>query len=326
MRWPWQQEHLLEVHSHGSLEPPFGCTVLVSVGAGVRGPVALWAAEDDAPQLVASETGAGGATFPLTRARVPVPVGLAEYADGSTTPTSVTALPALDLTHPFVQRLPGGRWLVVGGRCRWREEGAEQNALVIDPAGNVTGRGCLGDGIAQLQVAQDGTIWAGYFDEGVFGNFGWGHPGPEPLGAGGIAAWSETLSKRWELDPVEGLVADCYALNVAADAVWACPYTDFPVVRISEFREHVYATPNDVSGPRGVVVADGTIGVLGSYKKPGVLITGTLRGDQFTPTGRHVLNLPGGAPLPWADLHCRGAVAHFFLGSNWYSFDLAKLL
>lgn len=50
------------------------------------------------------------------------------------------------------------------------------------------------------RVAPDGTIWAGYFDEGVVGNFGWGGPGPTRLGADGIGAWSSELKKVWELD------------------------------------------------------------------------------------------------------------------------------
>lgn len=97
------------------------------------------------------------------------------------------------------------------------------------------------------------TIWTGYFDEGVFGNFGWGRPdGPDPLGAAGIVAWSPTLNKVWELDADEGLIADCYALNVAPDAVWACTYTDFPVIRIADEHEQVQST-REVSGPTGII-------------------------------------------------------------------------
>ena len=89
------------------------------------------------------------------------------------------------MAHPHIDMLADGSFLVVGARCRWAESGPELNALAIDQNGRIYRRGCLGDGIQHLQVAGDGTIWVGYFDEGVFGNMGWGSPGPEPLGAGG---------------------------------------------------------------------------------------------------------------------------------------------
>ncbi len=72
--------------------------------------------------------------------------------------------------------------------------------------------------IGHVQAATDGTIWVGYGDEGIFGNFGWGGPGPAPIGARGIVQFSPSLDVVWEyprsdssnLEPID----DCYALNV----------------------------------------------------------------------------------------------------------------
>ena len=47
-------------------------------------------------------------------------------------------------------------------------------------------RFCLGDGIQDCVVKKDGTIITSYFDEGVFGNYGW----DEPLGDCGLIAWT----------------------------------------------------------------------------------------------------------------------------------------
>ncbi|MFI7578403.1 hypothetical protein [Micromonospora sp. NPDC049497] len=60
-----------------------------------------------------------------------------------------------------------------------------------------------------------GKLWVGYFDEGVYGNFGWGGPGPAPIGATGIARFTETLHPEWHF-PTDDLspIDDCYALNV----------------------------------------------------------------------------------------------------------------
>jgi hypothetical protein len=183
----------------------------------------------------------------------------------------------------------------------------------------------LGDGLQHVQVAADGTIWTGYFDEGIFGNFGWGAPdGPTPLGAAGIVAWSGSFEKTWELDADKGIVDDCYALNVAPDAVWACTYSDFPVVRIADGAERVWTT-KDVGGPHGIIATKDRVGLIGTYQDPSLLIIGFLDNGVFVETTRTNLWAPNGAPLPMARVHCRGALAHFFSGRDWFTFDLSGL-
>jgi hypothetical protein len=171
-------------------------------------------------------------------------------------------------------------------------------------------------------VAEDGTIWTGYFDEGVYGNLGWGEAGdPLPLGAAGIVAWSAAFEKTWELNSSEVGVVDCYALNVAPDAVWACSYDDFPVIRIADGRVQVHET-QDVTGPSGIIVTRDRVGLVGLYQDPSQLIVGSLVDGAFTEPRRTNLWAPDGAPLPLARVHCRGSVVHFFANRDWYSFDL----
>ena len=43
----------------------------------------------------------------------------------------------------------------------------------------------LGDGIQTVQATSEGVIWTSYFDEGIFGNYGWDNP----LGSSGLVAW-----------------------------------------------------------------------------------------------------------------------------------------
>ena len=51
-------------------------------------------------------------------------------------------------------------------------------------AGELRRQFVLGDGIKHVQTTAAGDIWVGYFDEGVYGNYGWGNdPDSEPIGA-----------------------------------------------------------------------------------------------------------------------------------------------
>lgn len=228
---------------HGELQAPPGFDSLVTVGISLNGPIAIWSSKDGEAELRGRyEQPPGGASFPRTAPSTAPAAALAAYAGSDVVPATVVRVRALPVAHPHVDVFADGSFLVVGARCSWTESGPELNALAIDQNGRIFRRGCLGDGIAHLQVAADGTIWAGYFDEGVFGNLGWGGPGPTPLGAGGIAAWSPDFEKTWELEPGEGLVSDCYALNVGPGEVLACPYTDFPVVRIQDRQGRVIPT------------------------------------------------------------------------------------
>jgi hypothetical protein len=95
----------------------------------------------------------------------------------------------------------------------------------------------LGDGIATVQATSEGVIWTSYFDEGVFGNFGW----QDPIGASGLVAWDSAGNKVYEFQPGAGLesICDCYALNVESDEdVWCYYYTEFPLVRLHCRRIH----------------------------------------------------------------------------------------
>lgn len=99
------------------------------------------------------------------------------------------------LVASFIQPFPGGV-LLVGARCHWRSEGPERNAVALDWNGRELGRFTLGDGIQNVRVTRDGTIWVSYFDEGVFGNYGWSHPGPPSIGAAGLVAFSPTGERQ----------------------------------------------------------------------------------------------------------------------------------
>ena len=93
-------------------------------------------------------------------------------------------------------RPAGDHFLLLGARCAYRENGPDQNAWIVSRDGAVLSRFCLGDGIQDCVVKKDGTIITSYFDEGVFGNYGW----DEPLGACGLIAWTSEGTPLWKND------------------------------------------------------------------------------------------------------------------------------
>jgi hypothetical protein len=303
------------------LEPPAGFNKLVSVGVDPAGPIALWASTN-ATRTVEERAlvpGIGGVEESQKTGEPAVAV--ATYFE-STLPTTWTAVDAVPALVSTVQRFPNENFLVAGARSEWRPAGPDLNAFVIAPDGSVIRRGCLGDGIQDVQVDSDGLIWVAYFDEGIFG---WGPPGPPPLGAAGIAAWSSSFEKVWELklEPGAGEVVDCNALNVASNAVWAS-IADLPVVRIADGRPHAFAAGEMISA-RGILADGDRAALIGTVADPSVLVTGLLDGNRYIETDRRNLWTPDGRPLPQSQVHCRGSVAHFFAGADWFTFDLQSL-
>ena len=283
----------------GELEPPPGFDTLATVGVGPDGPVGLWSA--------------------LSRPDV----ALTSYSAASLAATSVTIVPELAIAFPLVQPMSGGRYLVVGARCAWTEATVEQNAVIVSADGSIELRGTLGDGINHVNVDQRDDIWVAYSDEGIYGNYGWGGPGPEPLGSPGVVRWSSAFEKQWEY-PQEGEVTidDCYALNVSDAGVWVCPYVDFPVLNISDGDVRVHTTA-EVEGPNGLIVSDDVVGLIGDYESPGALLIGRLNVDGPTRLRGSAIAMPDGSPVPTETLHCRGGTAHLFIDADWFTFSLS---
>jgi hypothetical protein len=170
-----------------------------------------------------------------------------------------------DLEFPFPKFdcLSDGRWLFAGSRCSVNET----NAKLFEADGKLIRRFCLGDGIEHLQCAPDATLWVGYFDEGVYGNRGWGwQGGPEPIGHPGLVKFATDGRIVWSYDfsaPGAPVISDCYALNVGND-VWACTYSDFPILRFDEDGQRIWT--NAVGGAKAIAADGGNILLFGGYR------------------------------------------------------------
>lgn len=169
-------------------------------------------------------------------------------------------LRGMTATFPMVQLFPDGMVLAVAPRClRSEEHGAELNAKVFDPSGNCVKAFTLGDGIQDVQVSKAGEIWVSYFDEGVFGNFGW----TSPIGASGLVRFDDTGKVMWEF--TAGEIADCYALNVFADRAWAYYYTSFELAEVKPGGITRYET--GVDGAHAFALDSQNVAFLGGYGK-----------------------------------------------------------
>jgi hypothetical protein len=191
---------VLPVRRHDIIDGPDGdVRVCASVGP-THEMVAVWTAPEAREAVTSTTVSAAGASFPDPGAVRPVAARITVHAPEL---TAVTPVQALALAHVTVQPMPGGRFLVAGARCRWRPEGPDRNAVLYDTDGQVVSEHVLGDGIAHVLATSTGQVWAGYFDEGIYGNYGWGlGEGPESVGAYGIVRFSPDLEPRLALPDI----------------------------------------------------------------------------------------------------------------------------
>jgi hypothetical protein len=129
-----------------------------------------------------------------------------------------------------IQPCPEGLMLI-NSRC-WRRSATDVdlNCTVIDKNGAFIRSLCVQDGIQDAQTTPSGTeLWTSYFDEGVFGNFGWD-------GNCGLFAWSPIGDKIYSFSGNgQFYIDDCYAMNVASDRdIYIYFYSAFFLVHIQD--------------------------------------------------------------------------------------------
>lgn len=282
----------------------------------------VWSQLGNLPGAMSWTRSAGGATFPDPRAPRPVSARVTVHGPQL---LSVVPIARLGLASFTVQPLPGGSILLAGYRCYWRPGGADRNAVVYDADGSVVAEEVLGDGIACVLADTAGHVWAGYTDEGIHGNYGWGNQdSAEPLGSRGLVRWAPDLRSRWRHPGMEsgsGFVDDCYALNVDGTTAWACCDADFPIVRVLD--GDISGWRNDVR-PAAALAVDGTSAAL--LGRGGRLTAGQLIAGRFRPAGEYRIVLPNGSPLPGhAQIIGRGPTLHFLTDDYWYQLDIRDI-
>ncbi|MDI6098823.1 hypothetical protein QLQ12_09450 [Actinoplanes sp. NEAU-A12] len=188
-------------------------------------------------------------------------------------------LTGVTITPDEVDLLPDGSLLLVQSRCVRRPfEPVPDNAQVFSASGQALRSFRVGDGVEHLAVDEPGTIWVGYFDEGIYSG--------DPLSAGGLTRFDEFGRQLWTYWPPSGFghIATCYALNVGARTTWASYYTDFPLVRITDTKVSPFP-PGPVRGAQGVLVHDDVVIFIGGYGTPHRLTECRLRDGTIVEHG-----------------------------------------
>jgi hypothetical protein len=203
------------------------------------------------------------------------------------------------LLASYIQPFPSG-FLLAGARCRWHTEGAEKNAVAFDWNDHEMGRFTLGDGIQDLRVTREGTIWVSYFDEGIFGNYGWDDPGPTPMGATGLVAFSPTGKVHFSYDAAAAntdSICDAYAINVTNNGdVWIYFYDEFPVVRICQGTYKSWKL--GVAGAHALAIQGNRVLLFGGYEQKNMGRIIQLRDDGDSEVIEEIaIEAPSGEPL-----------------------------
>jgi hypothetical protein len=317
---------VVEAAHCGAITAPRDGDVRICASVGPAGEViAVWAAAPDLEAATSRTVSPAGAAFPDARSPRSLDVRVTvQRADGGVAVTSIAGLSVANIT---AQPLPGGRILIVGVRSYWRPEGADRNAVVFDADGSVLAEEVLGDGISHVLTDSAGRVWVGYFDEGVYGNYGWGgRDSSEPVGSCGLVRFSPDLRPEWRYASTTspfGFINDCYALNVDGATAWACYDSAFPIVRINN--DVLAGWRNDtVTGVKALAVAgDGAALYAGYRADRNRLVVGELGGSAFEPNGEYRVVLPGSADMPSGmQVIGRGPSLHFLTDSAWYQLRL----
>ena len=131
----------------------------------------------------------------------------------------------------------------------------------------------------------------------------------------------------WEFTPPAGFdsVCDCYALNVAKNSVWACYYTDFPLVTI-ESDNRVQGWKNDAGGASALAVDGRRVLLWGGYgEKRSRCVVQEISDKALTNSREVKVGLPAGFELIGATVIGRDSMLHAFAANSWFTFDLGQI-
>ncbi|MEM1104821.1 MAG: hypothetical protein AAGH87_00405 [Pseudomonadota bacterium] len=286
----------------------------------------LYVENDPENQVFATET-KGGATFPRPRMREAKAFSLCILGSEG---ERWLNLPPVDIAFPKVEMFPDGRVLLAGARCRWRgPDEFDRNGVVYDPKTGVTERILLGDGIEDIAIDEIGRIWVSYFDEGVFGNFGWGRPGPAGPGSGGLVCFAADGDVQWQFNRKgsTAFIEDCYAMHASRSKISVFYYSDFHVCEIDMNFEQAFFRPAQIAGSHALVTAGSAFLLSSQYDEPSDTMHLLLRDkDRVGDPQRMRAKLPNDWTIGDSNILGRCECLHMLNERGWFRAELSVLV
>ena len=208
--------------------------------------------------------------------------------------------------------------LSVRGRITMMPENIEENARVYDENGRLIRSFCLGDGIQHVYVTKNQEIWTGYFDEGVFGNYGW----KEPVGRSGLVGWDVSGRKIDSLEEDrEYSIFECLALNGDADGrIWFFFSIDSKIGVRKEGRT-VYYSPEGIGFQSFAVNGDTIVAYEDSWGRR-LLFELHREGDEFKVAHKIELIKQDGTTVEPQLVSNRESMLLFLDGNELYMYEV----
>jgi hypothetical protein len=225
--------------------------------------------------------------------------------------------------YHFVQTIDEDNILLACARSYfYSQDKYDLNAKVFDNNSKLVREFLLGDGIQDLKVTEDNHIWTSYFDEGIFGNYGW----DEPVGSCGLRSWDNNGNTKYKYPITERyVICDCYALNVLADDnVWFYYYTDFNLAHLETNKIKFYSP--EISGSDGFIIYHDYVLFRGGYDDKNTYELFQIKGDRLKKIFTVFIRDENNNKLiaDWVD--CRGSTMLIQSGSKCYFIDLQILV
>jgi len=165
----------------------------------------------------------------------------------------------------FIQPTATG-FLLADCRCFSDGDKVEANAVQYDWDGEEVKRLILGDGIEDLRTTPDGSIWAAYFDEGMFSGE---LPEIGCIGTPGLVCFNSDGEVHPDYDSREiggFYIGVPYAANVVGDnSVWVYHYSKFPIEHFDERNRKSWEY--GIGGANGLAVDEDRVLLYADYEK-----------------------------------------------------------
>jgi hypothetical protein len=174
-----------------------------------------------------------------------------------------------------------------------------RNAFVVSRSGRLVQVFGVGDAIENAAVCGD-RIAVSYFDEGVCSD--------DPFARNGVALFSRAGAFEFGYQSHFGedavAICDVYAMCDSDDrALWFCPYTDFPLVRLDVASRSQRILPGvpGIQGSSALTIGHESAFFHGTYDERSTLFERRLDGTAVRPIGEwskgRLRGIPGGSFL-----------------------------